>query len=377
MYGRVPAGLAGERDPLERLRRALLVSRPGADFGFLRRAYEVAAECHGSQLRKSGEPYITHPVMVATILAGLGADDETLCAAILHDTVEDTPFTLGALRRGFGGGVATMVAGVMKLNCLEPRGELRVAEALALIESAHRRVATLKLADRLHNMRTIEFPPAPRQLQKARESLDVFAPAAEELRVPTVGAELQSLAFATLVRGQPARATRRRTIVALDIERSTSRPDWVKSQLRIMLYELFDAALRAAGVYAEDRDPFEDRGDGLLTLVHSAEGSLAGRVVPTFTKLLNGYNAGAGPDHQLRIRMVVYEGEVHYDRHGCFGVALDTAFRLLDAPEGKRVLASAPGSLLRWTSGDGGPGRWRVSVEVRGRRCTGRLFLPV
>jgi GTP pyrophosphokinase len=252
--------------------------------------------------------------MVATILAGLGADDQTLCAAILHDTVEDTPFTMTALRRGFGGTVATVVAEVVELDRLGTRRRITVAEALALIGSADRRVATVKLADRLHNMQTVEFLPLLKQVRKARESLDVFAPAAEELRMPTVGSELQSLAFSTLIRA----------------------------------------------------------------LIHSVDSPLVDRIVPRFTQLLTGYNAGAGPQHQLRVRMVVHAGEVHYDGHGCFGVALDTAFRLLEAPAGKRALARAKGPLVLIVSDDAGdgPGRGRVSVDVGGDRRRGWISLP-
>jgi hypothetical protein len=378
MYGQVSFGSAADPDPLARLRQNLLTVRPDADFRLLRRAYEVAADCHQGQFRRSGDPYISHPVMVATILAGLGADDQTLCAAILHDTVEDTPFTMTALRRGFGGTVATVVAEVVELDRLGTRRRITVAEALALIGSADRRVATVKLADRLHNMQTVEFLPLLKQVRKARESLDVFAPAAEELRMPTVGSELQSLAFSTLIRALPARRSAQRTIVTLDIERSTSRPDAVKRQLRVMLYELFEAALRATGIYPDDRDPFEDRGDGLLALIHSVDSPLVDRIVPRFTQLLTGYNAGAGPQHQLRVRMVVHAGEVHYDGHGCFGVALDTAFRLLEAPAGKRALARAKGPLVLIVSDDAGdgPGRGRVSVDVGGQRRLGWIFLP-
>src|ERR1700760_1359126 len=149
MYGQVSLSPVGEEDPLAGLRRALRVRPSGADLNLLRRAYEVAAEFHEGQRRKSGDPYIPHPVMVAIILAGLGADDQTLCAAILHDTVEDTPFTMAELRRGFGGPVATMVTEFVKLDRLGTRRRITAAEALALIGSSDRRVATLKLADRL------------------------------------------------------------------------------------------------------------------------------------------------------------------------------------------------------------------------------------
>ncbi len=378
------------------LHDTLLAIRPGADLDLIQRAYEVAARCHQGQLRKSGDPYISHPVMVATIMAELGADDPTLCAAILHDTVEDTPFTSTALRREFGAEVASLVAEHTALD--QPRWRrLRAADALAAIRSVDSRVVTLKMADRLHNMRTLEFLAPPKQLRKAREVLDIFAPAAEELRMPAIGSELQTLAFATLIRNQPARSPAHRTIVALDIERSTTRPDPVKAELRIMLYELFDAALRSAGIYPEHRDPFEDRGDGLLALLHPVEkvpaALLLSRVVPLLARRVDTYNTGLPPgsqrERQLRIRVVVHAGEVNYDGHGCFGAALDTAFRLLDAPAAKEVLAAAPGPLLLVVSGDSyravvrsghgmnlGPCQRQISVQVGHEGRLGRAFLP-
>src|ERR1700748_345762 len=102
-------------DPIAGRREAPRTTRPDADVDLLRRAYDVAARCHQNQFRRSGDPYVTHPVSVATILAGLGADDQTLCAAILHDTVEDTPYTLTELSREFGQQTAAMVTGSMAL----------------------------------------------------------------------------------------------------------------------------------------------------------------------------------------------------------------------------------------------------------------------
>jgi hypothetical protein len=98
--------------------------------------------------------------------------------------------------------------------------------------------------------------------------------------------------------------------------------------------------------------------------------------VASTAQLLTGYNVGAGPGQRLRVRMVVHAGEVHYDGHGCFGTELDTAFRLLDAPESKRALARAPGPLVVAVPGDAGPGQRRVTVDVGGRSCSGWLFLP-
>jgi hypothetical protein len=243
----------------------------------------------------------------------------------------------------------------------------------------------VRLTDRLHNMQTIRFLPQAKQLRKARESLDVFVPVSEQLRLHTVTSELETLASATLTRGQIAQHSllrrpraHQRTIVALDIERSTSRPDPVKAELRTTMYELFDAALRAAGIQARHRDRFADRGDGFLALIHPADHTprvLLRRVIPAFGLLLAEHNAGRPRQYQLRVRVVVHAGLVHYDANGCFGEALDTAFRLLDAARVKQALrtAQAPLALVMSASlGDyvryeraGQPGR-PVSVDVGG-----------
>jgi HD domain len=298
---------------------------------------------------------------VARILARLDdayeVDDQTLCAAILHGTVEDTPYTLAALRRGFGTGIATMVAGHMALNRLGRRPGRKVTQMMATIRSADTRVVAVKMADRLHNMQTLQFLPEAKQLRKAREVLDTFLPVAQELNMYTVGSELQTLAFAALIRNQPLRPPRRRVIVALDIERSTTRPDPVKAGLRTILYELFDAALRSAGISARRRDRFIDRGDGLLALIAPTDQALLFNfVIPVFSQLLASYNASLshleGRDRQLRVRVVMHTGNVHDDDHGCYGEALDIAFRLLDSPRVKIALTEAQGPVLVVVSDD-------------------------
>ena len=343
------------------LREVILTTRPRADAELIERACEVAARCHQGQLRRSGDPYITHPVAVATILARLDdageVDDQTLCAAILHDTVQDTPYTLAALRREFGTGIAAMVAGHMALDRLGRRPGRQVTQVMTTITSADTRVAATKLADRLHNMQTLQFLPQAKQLRKARETLDTFLPAAGQLNMLTLRSQLETFAFAALIRNQPLRPSRRRVIVALDIEGSTSRLDPVKAELRTMLYELFDAALRSAGVSARRRDQFTDRGDGLLALIDPADQTLLfNLVIPVFSQLLAGYNASlpdpGGQDRQLRVRVVMHTGNVHDDDNGCFGEALDIAFRLLDAPRVKTALKTAQGPLLLVVSGD-------------------------
>jgi class 3 adenylate cyclase len=159
---------------------------------------------------------------------------------------------------------------------------------------------------------------------------------------------------ADLDRTSPAASLpRHRAIVAVDIEQSTSRPDPVKAELRHTLYELFDEALRSAGIHRRHRDRFTDRGDGLLALIHpvnqASKPVLLNRAIPAFGQLLADYNASlplnGRPHHQLRVRVVVHAGEVHYDDNGCFGEALDIAFRLLDAPGAKKALRAADAPL--------------------------------
>jgi len=166
-----------------------------------------------------------------------------------------------------------------------------------------------------------------------------------------------------LPRTQPLPAAglpRHRAMVALDIERSTSRPDSVKAELRSKLYEVFDAALLEAGIRRHYRDPFIDRGDGILALIHPVDqapkAALLKTAIPALRQLLTDYNASlpraSRAQRQLRIRVVVHAGEVHYDANGCFGEALDIAFRLLDAVYVKKALQASADPLILVISGD-------------------------
>jgi class 3 adenylate cyclase len=151
-----------------------------------------------------------------------------------------------------------------------------------------------------------------------------------------------------------------RAIVALDIECSTSRPDPVKAELRNKTYELFDAALRSAGIHRGHRDRFIDRGDGVLALIHPVDQApkalLLNRAIPSLNRLLTDYNASlpplSRPQRQLRVRVVIHAGEVHYDANGCFGETLDVAFRLLDASRVKRALRETGYPLILVISGE-------------------------
>jgi hypothetical protein len=157
----------------------------------------------------------------------------------------------------------------------------------------------------------------------------------------------------------PTGLPRYRAIVALDIERSTSRPDPVKAELRNKIYELFGAALHSAGIHKRHRDRFIDRGDGVLALIHPVDQApktvLLNRVIPALSRLLTIYNTSlpypSRPQRQLRVRVVLHAGEVHYDANGCFGEALDVAFRLLDAARVKRALQETDDPLILVISG--------------------------
>jgi GTP diphosphokinase / guanosine-3',5'-bis(diphosphate) 3'-diphosphatase len=190
----------GVNPVLEPLIKTVRATHPKADIRLIERAYEVAAYWHAGQQRKSGDPYITHPLAVATILAELGMNHETICAALLHDTVEDTAYTLAEISREFGADVAALVDGVTKLEKVK-YGEAAAAETvrkMVVAMSRDIRVLVIKLADRLHNMRTLRYLPREKQERKARETLEIFAPLAHRLGMNTIKWELEDLAFATL-----------------------------------------------------------------------------------------------------------------------------------------------------------------------------------
>ncbi|MEV0388323.1 bifunctional (p)ppGpp synthetase/guanosine-3',5'-bis(diphosphate) 3'-pyrophosphohydrolase [Nonomuraea sp. NPDC050643] len=185
---------------LEPLFRTVRATHPKADLRLIERAYDVAAYHHRDQKRKSGDPYITHPLAVATILAELGTDDETLCAALLHDTVEDTAYSLDELRGDFGDTIASLVDGVTKLDKVKfgDAAQAETVRKMVVAMSRDIRVLIIKLADRLHNMRTMRYLPEHKRHQKSRETLEIFAPLAHRLGMNTIKWELEDLAFAML-----------------------------------------------------------------------------------------------------------------------------------------------------------------------------------
>ena len=174
-------------------------SRPGDDLELLRRAYDFAAEQHKTQVRQSGEPFLSHPVEVAHILADMKLDVVSLCAALLHDVVEDTKIPLATISDQFGPDVARLVEGTTKISRLDlVAPEARQAEnvrkmLLAMVNDV--RVVVVKLADRLHNMRTLEYLSPERQQRIARETLDIYAPVANRLGMGLIRGELEDLSF--------------------------------------------------------------------------------------------------------------------------------------------------------------------------------------
>jgi guanosine-3',5'-bis(diphosphate) 3'-pyrophosphohydrolase len=181
---------------------AFLERHPKGETGRIERAYEVAKKAHQDQVRRSGDPYISHPLSVARILAGLGLDDVTIAAALLHDAVEDTDVTLADISKDFGPDVAAIVDGVTKLDRLQfDTKEAQQAATLRkmLVAMAKDiRVLLIKLADRLHNMRTIAALPDGKQRRIAQETLDIYAPLAHRLGIQDVKWQLEDLGFAVL-----------------------------------------------------------------------------------------------------------------------------------------------------------------------------------
>ncbi|MGH3163897.1 MAG: HD domain-containing protein, partial [Streptosporangiaceae bacterium] len=190
----------GVNPVLEPLIKTVRATHPKADMRLIERAYDSAAHWHRDQKRRSGDPYITHPLAVATILAELGMNTETLCAALLHDTVEDTAYTLTELRSDFGEDIAALVDGVTKLDKVKygESAEAETVRKMVVAMSRDIRVLVIKLADRLHNMRTLRYLSREKQERKSRETLEIFAPLAHRLGMNTVKWELEDLAFATL-----------------------------------------------------------------------------------------------------------------------------------------------------------------------------------
>ena len=195
-----PASFTSPEELYADLIRSIRRYHPSDDISMIEKAYRIADQAHAEQKRKSGEPYIIHPLCVAIILADLEMDKETIAAAILHDVVEDTVMTLDELKGEFGEEVALLVDGVTKLTQLSwsaDKVELQAENLrkMFLAMAKDIRVILIKLADRLHNMRTLQFQTPPKQKEKARETLDIYSPIAHRLGISKIKVELDDLSL--------------------------------------------------------------------------------------------------------------------------------------------------------------------------------------
>ena len=229
---------AGEKhqELLDELISDVETYNPDVDRDLLARAFRFAAEAHDGQQRRSGEAFIRHPWGAAKILADLRQDEQTIAAALLHDVVEDTETDIEAVRAEFGDDIAQLVEGVTKLTRIhfQSREQAEAENYRKMIAAmvGDERVIVIKLADRLHNMRTIEYLGKQKQLQKARETLEVYAPLAHRLGIHKLKWELEDLAFETL---HPRKYEEIKTMVA---ERRTDREEHVAEASRILQREL-------------------------------------------------------------------------------------------------------------------------------------------
>src|ERR671925_2186022 len=210
---------------------------PEVDRDLLERAFVFASDRHEGQQRRSGEDFILHPIGVARILAELGrVDDASLAAALVHDVVEDTHATVEEVRTEFGEEIATLVEGVTKLTRIQfqsrEQAQAENYRKMVMAMAEDYRVILIKLADRLHNMRTIEYLGKQKQMQKARETLEVYAPLAHRLGIHTIKWELEDLAFSTL------HPRKYEEIKAMVSERRTDREEHVREAAMVLKAEL-------------------------------------------------------------------------------------------------------------------------------------------
>ena len=184
---------------IEKIIQKILTDDKQYDLSKIISAYEFAAKAHDGQMRSSGKPYITHPLAVAYTLLELGMDTDTICAALLHDVVEDTDATLDDLKKRFGQDVALLVDGVTKLSKIptstKEEQQAENIRKILLAMSQDIRVMIIKLSDRLHNMRTLKYRPMEKQRSTALETMNIYAPIAHRLGIRAIKEELQDLAF--------------------------------------------------------------------------------------------------------------------------------------------------------------------------------------
>ena len=232
----------GLPDAIEHVAKVHRAHHPHADLAALRRAYVLAESSHRGQMRKSGDPYITHPLAVTLLLAQLGAETTTLTASLLHDTVEDTDVTLEQVRKEFGEEVSYLVDGVTKLEKVDygAAAEPETFRKMLVATGSDVRVMSIKLADRLHNMRTLGVMRPEKQVRIAKVTRDVLIPLAERLGVQALKTELEDLVFAIL---HPEEYEYTRGLIVEDAARADDTLAEIAEEVRRIL--------REAGLQAE------------------------------------------------------------------------------------------------------------------------------
>jgi guanosine-3',5'-bis(diphosphate) 3'-pyrophosphohydrolase len=227
----------------EDILEAISAYHPNPDIALIQRAYIYSAKVHGDQVRKSGEPYLIHPLEVAYLLTQLRLDEASVVTGLLHDTVEDTLATLPDIEKSFGAEVALLVDGVTKLSQIHfDTDEHKQAEnfrKMLVAMAKDIRVILVKLADRLHNMRTLEYLPAAKQRRIAQETMDIYAPLANRLGVNWIKAELEDLAFSYLFPNEFASLKKRVT------DLTVQRDDYVQEVVQQLQQELLKCSIDA------------------------------------------------------------------------------------------------------------------------------------
>ncbi len=374
-WARLGAPRTGANPVLEPLLRAVRATHPKADMSLIERAYVVAEREHRGQTRKSGDAYITHPLAVSTILAELGMTPSTIAAALLHDTVEDTAYSLRELERDFGPEIAMLVDGVTKLDKVT-YGDAAQAETVRKMVVAMARdirVLVIKLADRLHNARTWRYVSRESAERKAAETLEIYAPLAHRLGMNTIKWELEDLSFAQLypkvydeivrlvAERSPAREeylARVRTEIGADLKAAkvkasvTGRPKHYYSVYQKMIVrgrdfeQIYD--LVAVRVLVESiQDCY-----AVLGALHARWNPVPGRfkdyiAVPKFNMYQSLHTTVMGPDNKP-VEVQIRTSQMH--RRAEYGVAAHWKYKELagaDATTGSDG-AIGPGSDMAW-----------------------------
>jgi GTP pyrophosphokinase len=226
---------------LAELIRVVRANHPKSDYQAIDRAFKTAEKAHEGQKRKSGEEYITHPLAVARILADLGSGPATIAAALLHDTVEDTAYSLEMLKGDFGDEVALLVDGVTKLDKVKfgDSAQAETMRKMVVAMSKDVRVLVIKLADRLHNARTWGFVPIESAKRKAQETLEIYAPLAHRLGISTIKTELEDISFAVLY------PKVYEEIVSLVTQRNPLRSEYTENVIEAISTELRNGKVKA------------------------------------------------------------------------------------------------------------------------------------